>query len=63
MLRQDGAKLNQVGAVGGLAPGERIYAVRFMGERGYVVTFVQQFATRCTRSTCPIRPRPRSSAS
>ncbi len=42
MLRQDGAKLKQVGAVSGLAPGERIYAVRFMGERAYVVTFVQQ---------------------
>jgi Beta propeller domain len=43
VLRQDGSKLKQVGAVGGLAPGERIYAVRFMGERAYVVTFVQQF--------------------
>jgi uncharacterized secreted protein with C-terminal beta-propeller domain len=41
VLRQDGAKLNQVGAVGGLGEGERIYAVRFMGERGYVVTFRQ----------------------
>jgi hypothetical protein len=41
VLRQAGAKLNQVGAVSGLAPGERIYAVRFMGARGYVVTFVQ----------------------
>jgi uncharacterized secreted protein with C-terminal beta-propeller domain len=41
VLRQDGAKLNQVGAVGGLGQGERIYAVRFMGERGYVVTFRQ----------------------
>ena len=41
MLRQDGTKLNQVGAVGGLGEGERIYGVRFMGERGYVVTFRQ----------------------
>ena len=41
VLRQDGAKLVQVGAVGGLGEGERIYAVRFMGERGYVVTFRQ----------------------
>ena len=41
VLRQDGAKLNQVGAVGGLGEGERIYGVRFMGERGYVVTFRQ----------------------
>ncbi|MDA0163223.1 beta-propeller domain-containing protein [Solirubrobacter ginsenosidimutans] len=41
VLRQDGAKLNQVGAVGGLGENERIYGVRFMGERGYVVTFRQ----------------------
>jgi uncharacterized secreted protein with C-terminal beta-propeller domain len=41
VLRQDGAKLKQVGAVGGLGQGEKIYAVRFMGERGYVVTFRQ----------------------
>jgi uncharacterized secreted protein with C-terminal beta-propeller domain len=41
VLRQDGATLVQVGAVGGLGQGERIYAVRFMGARGYVVTFRQ----------------------
>jgi uncharacterized secreted protein with C-terminal beta-propeller domain len=41
VLRQDGSRLAQVGAVGGLGQGERIYAVRFMGERGYVVTFRQ----------------------
>ena len=41
VLRQDGNKLNPVGAVGGLGQGERIYGVRFMGERGYVVTFRQ----------------------
>ena len=29
----------KVGAVGGLGKGERIYAVRFLGDRGYVVTF------------------------
>jgi len=31
--------LNMVGKLENLAPGERIYSVRFMGERGYVVTF------------------------
>ena len=42
VLRQDGARLVQVGAVTGLGEeGERIYGVRFMGERGYVVTFRQ----------------------
>lgn len=29
------------GAVEGLAPGEQVYAVRFSGDRGYVVTFRQ----------------------
>jgi len=28
----------QVGAVGGIGQGERIYAVRFMGERGSAAT-------------------------
>lgn len=33
--------LNIVGKIEDLAPGERIYSVRFMGEKGYVVTFKQ----------------------
>ena len=33
--------LEIVGKVEGLAPGERIYSVRFMGNRAYMVTFVQ----------------------
>ncbi len=42
VLRQDGARLVQVGAVTGLGEeGERIFGVRFMGDRGYVVTFRQ----------------------
>ncbi len=32
-------KLLVKGSVTGMAPGERIYSVRFMGERAYVVTF------------------------
>ncbi|MAF35299.1 hypothetical protein CMO91_05635 [Candidatus Woesearchaeota archaeon] len=31
--------LEQVGAVEDLAPGERIYSARFMGDKGYIVTF------------------------
>jgi len=31
--------MKQVGSVEDLAPGERIYSVRFLGDRGYVVTF------------------------
>jgi len=41
VLRQDGQSLATIGSVGGLGRGERIYAVRFLGDRGYVVTFRQ----------------------
>ena len=40
-LRQQGNALVKAGQVGGLGRGERIYAVRFMGDVGYVVTFRQ----------------------
>jgi inhibitor of cysteine peptidase len=33
--------LNSIGTLAGIAPGERIYAARFMGERLYLVTFRQ----------------------
>ncbi len=41
VLRERGATLAQVGRVGGLGSGERIYAVRFIGPDGYLVTFRQ----------------------
>lgn len=41
VLRPEGDKLVQTGAVDGLGKGERIYSVRFLGPRGYVVTFRQ----------------------
>ena len=41
VLRVDGKRLTQVGEVDGLGKGERIYSVRFIGPRGYVVTFRQ----------------------
>ncbi|HOC99309.1 MAG TPA: beta-propeller domain-containing protein [Myxococcota bacterium] len=41
VLRQDDEKLEQVGVVTGLGLGEQIYAVRFIGDQGYVVTFRQ----------------------
>jgi hypothetical protein len=41
VLRRVGANLVQVGSVDGLGPGERIFAVRFMENLGYVVTFRQ----------------------
>ena len=39
VLERNGRELLVVGSVGGLGRGERIYAVRFMGDIGYVVTF------------------------
>ena len=40
-LTEREGKLIQLGRVGGLGRGERIYAVRFIGDQGYVVTFRQ----------------------
>jgi len=39
VLAAAAGNLQTVGSVTGLAPGERIYSVRFIGERGYVSTF------------------------
>lgn len=41
VLREDGARLVTTGRLGGLGKGERIYAVRFLGDAGYLVTFRQ----------------------
>ena len=41
MLETSGNELIEVGKVGGLGKGERIYSVRFIGDVGYVVTFRQ----------------------
>lgn len=40
MGMEEGA-LKVVGEINGIAPGEQIFAARFMGERGYLVTFEQ----------------------
>ena len=40
-LRLRNGALTQAGRVGGLGKGERVYAVRFVGDVGYVVTFRQ----------------------
>ena len=40
-VAQQDATLVQLGQLGGLGEGERIYAVRFLGDVGYVVTFRQ----------------------
>ena len=41
VLRDNGDELEIIGAVDGLGKGERIYAVRLIADRGYVVTFRQ----------------------
>ncbi len=41
VLRQNGTHLDTTGVVAGLGLGERIFAVRFIGDQGYVVTFRQ----------------------
>jgi len=41
VLAERGSRLTPLGRVGGLGKGERIYAVRFAGDKGYVVTFRQ----------------------
>jgi hypothetical protein len=41
VLAEHGNVLAPIGRVGGLGKGERIYAVRFAGDKGFVVTFHQ----------------------
>jgi inhibitor of cysteine peptidase len=33
------AEMNPAGSIEGIAPGEKIYSMRFMGDKGYMVTF------------------------
>lgn len=41
ILDTEGDTLDEVGRLTGLAPGEQLYAVRFMGDTAYLVTFLQ----------------------
>jgi uncharacterized secreted protein with C-terminal beta-propeller domain len=40
-LQQEDKALNIVGRIENIAPGEQIYSARFLGERGFLVTFVK----------------------
>jgi hypothetical protein len=51
--------LVQIGKVGGLGRGERIFAVRFIGEAGYVVTFRQVDPLYVVDLERPAEPRVR----
>jgi uncharacterized secreted protein with C-terminal beta-propeller domain len=56
VLEQQGRNLEVVGGIRGIAPTERIYAVRFIGDTGYVVTFRQTdplFVVDLTDPTAP----------
>lgn len=57
VLRPEGGALKQVGRVTGLGKGERIYAVRFLGARGYVVTFRQVDPLYALDLSDPANPR------
>ena len=41
VLDTEGDTLDEVGSVTGLAPGEQLYAARFIGDTAYLVTFVR----------------------
>jgi len=56
ILGIDGGALLEVGSVGGLGEGERIYSIRFMGDVGYVVTFRQVDPLYVIDLSDPARP-------
>jgi uncharacterized secreted protein with C-terminal beta-propeller domain len=56
-LAEQGGKLVPLGRVGELGRGERVYAVRFVGDLGYVVTFRRTdplYAVDLSRPTRPV---------
>ncbi|HUP31676.1 MAG TPA: beta-propeller domain-containing protein, partial [Gaiellaceae bacterium] len=56
-LRPAGGALVQAGRIGGLGKGERVYAVRMIGDTGYVVTFRQIDPLYTVDLAVPERPR------
>ena len=56
-LRPGDGALNQIGSVGNLGKGERVYAVRFVGPTAYVVTFKQVDPLYTVDLTDASRPR------
>jgi hypothetical protein len=57
VLKATGGELKETGRVAGLGKGERIYAVRFAGTTGYVVTFRQTDPLYTVDLTDPAKPR------
>jgi uncharacterized secreted protein with C-terminal beta-propeller domain len=58
-LQARSGRLEKIGQVSGLGRGERIYAVRFIGDRGYVVTFRQVDPLYTLDLADPAKPRVR----
>lgn len=56
VLADGGDRLSVVGQLGGIGRGERVYAVRFIGELGYVVTFRQVDPLHVIDLSNPERP-------
>ena len=56
-LEERGGRLEQAGRVGGLGKGERIYAVRFFDDVGFVVTFRQVDPLYSLDLSDPANPR------
>ena len=59
VLETRGGRLEKIGQVSGLGQGERIYAVRFIEDRGYVVTFRQTDPLYTLDLADPAHPRVR----
>ena len=57
VLEQSGDQLDIIGKAGGLGAGEQIYAVRFVGPAGYVVTFRQTDPLYTLDLSDPAQPR------
>ena len=57
VLRASGRKLRTVGSIKGLAKGERIFAARMFGDKGYMVTFRQTDPLFTFDLSNPYRPK------
>ena len=57
VLDEEAGALIPVGRVGGIGRGEQVYAVRFVGDQGYVVTFRRVDPLHVLDLSDPTRPR------
>jgi len=56
VMQPHGAQLDTIGKIENIAPNERIFAVRMMGDRGYVVTFRRTDPLYTLDLSSPTRP-------